>query len=780
MQIIFPKSKGLGNQGFVLFIVLGILSVVGILFLTLHSRSLQQNRDAHRMFYAESAKTAAEGIVELFVLGFRESVEGPQDPRILQSAINSNRLNTDAGYFGFFLRDFALIPIAGKGEIPPDQNVEWLKKQGQTVKAMDLFLTQIGGDSYQLKLDYSCQPRIDRDAEFVDALLNQCILTFGVAVKFKGVEQGSSRTKILVTYPLSQAILSRFTLFHDDSNLGKYDRLYTDINGVPIIRDGNMKYQYNFPMYLYHSPLKDPDIKTDLQIYGPAPDSMEALDSLRDSSKIKMSKDAIEERGWLYLGDSSSSVLKMTPGMAAAGQQYLLLNRNYFTTRAKVTGDNQIRLPNYVRMDPPPRFTEPISFTYYWDDPEIPPVSDQDGEVWVEELYEGFYESTGPANPAFYIPQYSAESSLLKVFGSVDYPSRTYTSGDAYLEFAKLSSLRIDRDQSDSDENSRERCLPSPRHKFESSAVIRNLTEFEFINKNPPFYQPLPLQWTNMNYIQDCEEPLHLVAQPDFAWELLTPRYSDYESIMSQTMRIHLNNLIDYPHYTHKVFPPHIHENFTDYSFKPKLKQLPGDGSEEEIWEHKLSKSLTLSRTYLKGIPEYNFISAFSNARASFWYDTQESLEKAGVLKRGGGIYYLNTQGRTIGLWGDLNLDVPVVITGDSSLVVAGLCFLSPVEARGHYAGFECEEIYLTSGNVQPGIPTDYEAQLTSKNSIRKTNPEQIVNIIGSLAVSSLDMSMFLASTTVTYNPKLNPLRQDSWKVYRMALDDHNLRVKRD
>jgi len=779
MQIIFPKRQNSHNRGFVLFIVLGILSVVGILFLTLHSRSLQQNRDAHRMFYAESAKTAAEGLVELFILGFRDSVEGAQEHRILESAINSNRLNTDAGYFGFFLRNFSLLPNGGHGEIKHEQNVEWLKKRGQTVKAMDLFLKQIGAEDYQLKLAYSCLPRLDEESEFKDSILIQCTLNFGASVDFKGLIGGAVRTKTLVSYSLSQPVLSRFTLWHNDSNFSNYQRLYTDINGVPIVQGGNLKYQYNYPMFLYHSPLKDEKIKTDLQIYGPAPDTMEGLDSLRDSNKLQLSKSSIDQRGWLYLGNSQSSVLKMTPGMAAAGQQFMVLNRNYFTTRAKVTGDNRIRLPNYIRIDPPPRFTEPVMFTYFFEDPETPPLADNAGSVWVEELYEGFYETTGPANPAYYIPQYSAESSLLKVFGSVDYPSRTYTVGEAYLELAKLSSLRIDRDLSDADERSRARCLPESVHNFESSAIIRNLTEFEFVNKNPPFYQPLPLQWTNMNFVEDCEEPVHLLAQPDFSWELLAPQYQEYESIMSQTIRVHLNHLIDFPHYTHKVFPPHAHESFLDYSFPPSLRPSPGK-DDEETWVQKLPKSMTPTGAYLKGIPDYHDLAHASFKRASFFYDKQEKLEDAGILKRGSGMFYLNTQGRTIGLWGNLNLDLPVVLSGDSSIIVAGMCNLAPVEARGFYAGFECSEINLNPGNTPPGVPTLYEAQLTSSGTIRKSNPEQIVHILGSLAVSRLDLSLFQASTTLTYNPRLNPLAPDSWKMYRMALDDHNQGKKRN
>ena len=78
------------NRGFIIFIITGIVAVLGLVLVTLNWMTRQQNVQSHKMLYNEVAKTAAEAGVQILIRAIREGIKTPTEIELRNLSQSSN------------------------------------------------------------------------------------------------------------------------------------------------------------------------------------------------------------------------------------------------------------------------------------------------------------------------------------------------------------------------------------------------------------------------------------------------------------------------------------------------------------------------------------------------------------------------------------------------------------------------------------------------------------------------------------------------------------------
>jgi hypothetical protein len=245
---------------------------------------------------------------------------------------------------------------------------------------------------------------------------------------------------------------------------------------------------------------------------------------------------------------------------------------------------------------------------------------------------------------------------------------------------------------------------------------------------------------------------------------------------MSEITRVPLNNMIDYPHFTHETIPPHGHADFEKYMFAP-------DNPEElfrdtEKWPFEKSLLHPADALYFDGSVYDMNPDLWDGIKDFYSMNDMEELEKRGYLIKGAQKYYLNTNGHRIGVNGGINLEFPLEVTGHSSLIINGDCRLSGVSAQNVLFAIRCNNIIFSTAKFMKDPEEIFDGLYSAKYNAGKDRPDLKLFIFGGLAVNRLSETIFQSPTAVNYDPFYKPTGEQADFFYRIVMDEKRLPEK--
>jgi len=769
------------KKGLVILAVLGILAILGLVFLSLHWMTRQRNLESHKIYFLEVSRTLAESGLQILLRALRDSgkIRSERDLSILLQSQNFHK----ESFYGFFLQPIQRLLSGGpSSELSHQQILDRLDASFKNL--LENLSEKLPGSSLEFRVHLTASPFFP-NSPLKDPVEKIVRLTLVCTGHYRGTNRKASVSRDLRVYNLLAPLTSKFTFYHKSFAGGKYNRLVTNLYGQPVLdARGEFKYPDNaFPMILINGPTQSGQgIPTDTELLGGRGGSGPlAFEHLTDPSEIERSREAILRRGFLFFGPQNGvdtgTVLNLTPGLepSAFGEYFHLFNVNQDGGAHSYPSIQFTNLPAYLENS----LNIVNRFSIQDGGPRI-----LSGKADIYTLYEGFYEpdattnfAKNPGEAGIIKTGYSAFSSLIHPFGTYAFPSRAYTVGAAFQAMAKLSSIGVDRLDTGQDESNQSYCWNSPVPKRDGTAL------YLFQTTENGFESPIPgitldtvrKTLSNKNFIENCTEPETLNPPPDFGYGNIFPDYQSYRTHMSGILAVPLNHILDYPHYTHKVIPPPGHENFRAFMFPPydknSLLKLPA--TFEESWGIKKTNLHPENSFYFKGDVNQFEPDRWQLMRTFFEIQNIADLIDLGLLKSTPAAYLLNGRGHQLYLEGDFILDKPLIVEDHTNLYVAGNCQLPPVDTE-FYFNLSCHRITLAN----PGLgdaETVFRAFLNARSSLGKKEPSFPVSILGGIAMHQLEANVFHTPTVVTYNPLFSPLEPGRDLFYRMALDDRNL-----
>ena len=768
------------NRGFIIFIITGIVAVLGLVLVTLNWMTRQQNVQSHKMLYNEVAKTAAEAGVQILIRAIREGIKTPSETELRNLSQSSNFHQNS--FYGFFLQASTKL---NDNKLEHTTVISLFPREIRAV--FDSFQNNTPGLtlSYEVRIEpKSLYSKAEDDVVLKDKVEKKLNLELICFATFQGTTKTYRLKKFINVYNLISPVLSKFTFFHKSSIGNRYNKLITNLLGKPILnQSGNFKYPYNFPLVLINGPLNnDIDIPGDtFLLKGKNGSSFESMNHLSYTDQIEASKEVILKRGFLYFGPGDDNVLRLTPGSDLLGWgEYFHLFNPMIGNSPNTYPAQIVNSPDFFQRSHIVQNNEPLNTQTY-------------GTAILQSLYEGFYEpdihTQNRPDPSHHILSgYSAYSSLIHPFGSYLAFNRAYTVGNTYRSILRISSIGVDRIDTQDDENNQAMCLqvPSVQNRDGRMAILKEATEQGWMGNREFTLNPIIQTMDNLHKVRPeangvvnvCDnEPLTISVGAEFNYDEMFSTYQQYSNFMSKIENLPINHTIDYPHYTHEVIPPNEHENFTQFMFAPHEKNRLYDFADDdtEKWYLSPSKFSPESSLYLQGKPSEFNVDDFRNSQNFFKMNGSnegvEMLIAEDFLTKSTGNYILNTRGHLVGVNGNLTLDRKIIIEDHSALMVSGTCFISEISSQ-FYFNLNCDQIVFLPSENNDG----YSAStfLNAKRTISKQNPQTTISIQGGIAMESLDFSMFQAPTTVIYNTSYSPSGKNYKYFYRMVMDDHN------
>ncbi len=785
MHNLFTKySPTRSNRGFIIFVVTGIVAILGLTLISLNWMTRQQNVQSHKSLYNETARISAEAGLQLLIRAIREGIQTPSEADI--ERISKTRNYHEKSFYGFFLQstDSLVNPL--------------VNNQLNHPKIMDLFPKnlKIIHENYQkmtpgLNLEYlinlesnSLYSNIEGGHVLQDQVEKKLNLELICAATYLGTTKKFRLKKSLIVYNLISPIISKFTFFHKSSIGNRYNKLVTNLLGKPILNEeGDFKYKYNFPLILINGPVSG-NSKTPVDsilLSGKGGVGFENMTHLSDKEELDRSKAAILERGFLYFGPGDENFLKLTPGSDPAGWgEYFHLFNPYIGKNPNTYPAQIINSPEFFQQSQIVRNGDPIN-------------SETQGSAILQSVYEGFYEPDfyvqNRPDPSHYILSgYSAFSSLIHPFGSYLAFSRAYTVGNAYRSIVKISSVGVDRIDTPNDEMEQAVCLEvdSVQQRDGRMAILKEATIEGWEGSREFTLTPLTRTMDNLHKMRPvsngpaliCEgEPQTIIVGPEFNYDSMFSGYEEYANFMSRVERLPINHTLDYPHFTHEVIPPNDHQSFKQFMFPPHEKERLYESADDnsESWSLAPSEFTPQGSLYLQGNPDDFNVDEFRAAHQYYSLknssDGNKSLQEEGFLKISSGHYVLNTQGQLLKIDGNLTFDRKVIVEDHSALLVTGICSLEEILSN-YYFSLQCGEISFRDSDRGTGYNVD--GFLNAERAISKENPMTPISIQGGIAMQKLDFTMFQAPTTVIYDMSYSPLESNYKFFYRMVMDDHN------
>ena len=772
------------NRGFIIFIITGIVAVLGLLLVTLNWMTRQQNIQSHKSRYNEVARTSAEAGLQLLIRAIREGIKTPSEIE-LQSMSQNSKFHQNS-FYGFFLQTSdKLFENSDQNQLTHSVLINLFPRQMKVIH--ETYQKTIPG----LKLEYSINLEskslysyANGEEVLKDKIEKKLNLELICEATYKGTTKKYKFKKYMNIYNLISPITSKFTFFHKSSSGDRYNKLITNLLGKPIIdQSGDFKYPYNFPLVLINGPLdNDPQIPGDsFLLSGKGGNSFENMNHLSDKDELEKSRKIILQRGFLYFGPGENNILRLTPGSDPLGWgEYFHLFNPMIGNNPNTYPAQIINSPDFFQRSHIVQNSEPLNSETY-------------GKAILQSVYEGFYEPDiyiqNRPDPSHHILSgYSAYSSLIHPFGTYLAFNRAYTVGNAYRSIVKISSVGVDRVDTPNDEIEQANCLrvPSVQQRDGRMAILREATEEGWEGTREFTLNPLIKTMDNLHrlrpepdgYINVCEnEPETISVDSQFNYDAMFSNYEQYSNFMSRIEKLPINHTIDYPHFTNEVIPPNDHQNFTQFMFAPHEKERLYDFADDnlETWFLSPSKFNPEGSLYLKGQPEDFNVDELRTAQTYFSLsgsnDGIDTLLKEDLLRNSSGYYALNTHGHLIKIDGNLTLDKKLLIENHSALMVSGVCSIGEISSQ-YYFNLNCDQVVFLNDEEGEGYNSD--VFLNAKRTISKQNPQTAVSIQGGIAMDQLDYTMFQAPTTVIYSPSYSPLGTNYKYFYRMVLDDHN------
>ncbi len=784
LNLLKTNNLFLPNRGFIIFVVTGIVAILGLALVTLNWMTRQQNVQSHKSLYNEIARSSAEAGLQLLIRALREGTQTPSEADIDRMSDNSNYHHNS--FYGFFLQPSSKL------------SSHLQDNQLSHSKIMNLFSKKLKiiHDSYQkltpgLNLEYtinvesnSLYSNIIGGEILKDEVEKKLNLELICAATYLGTTKSFRLKKFLNVYNLISPITSKFTFFHKSSIGNRYNKLITNLLGKPILnQEGNFKYPYNFPLILINGPLKNNSQIPDdsILLAGKGGIGFENMNHLSARDELEKSKTAILRRGFLYFGPGNDNILRLTPGSDPAGWgEYFHLFNPFIGNNPNTYTAQIVNSPEFFQRSQIVQNQAPIN-------------SETRGRAILQSIYEGFYEPDiyihNRPDPSHHILSgYSAYSSLIHPFGSYLAFNRAYTVGNAYRSIVKISSVGVDRLDTSDDEMEQVICLqvPSVQQRDGRMAILKEATIEGWEGSREFTLNPLIRTMDNLHKLRPspngpaylCEnEPQTLNVGPEFNYNAMFPDYEQYANFMSRIEKLPINHTLDYPHFTHEVIPPSDHQNFVQFMFPPHEKERLYEFADNnlETWPLVPSKFHPQGSLYLQGQPDDFNVDALRAAHQYFSLDDSTdgsaSLIEEGFLRDLSRHYVLNTQGHLLKIDGNLTFDKKVIIEDHSALMITGTCSLEEISSN-YYFSLQCGQISFRGSEQNEGYNVD--GFLNSERNISKEDPLTTISVQGAIAMNGLDFTMFQAPTTVIYDMTYSPLEPNYKFFYRIVMDDHN------
>jgi hypothetical protein len=715
--------------------VVGIFGLMGLIALIMFSRSSQQNLMSHRTRFNIFARNMAESGLSLLCNAMVDSIH-PNDSSLksMVSGPNKNR-----SFFDYYIRN--AVSMGMEGFIEHDDIEDMLPKRIKAI--LKNFAVKYNDMELEYRIGWVIEPGTPCLSDSVDKHVR---LYLECHCHYRGVTKKATGSRRIKVYNLLPAVTSRFTFFHKNRVGTRYNRFHTDLSGRPIMNNSRLVYAESFPLILFNhnvASAHDGDMG-DKNLYGPG--------------GLGTSRQNIEKRGYLYLGDDAN--LALTPGN---DPDFFTQYYHLFDMSNATLGKGLINYPVRVTDHP-----EPMEELYQVNNvhPNLPKLRETDGKVGIMSMFEGFYD-TNSINE--YISSYRPGSSLLHVFGTYQNPSRAYTVGNANQLIVRLSSMGLDRMDSSSDESNQRYCLG--REVKEDDGTMAILRQYFGSLSSLDYSHPIREMMANENYCFSADEPTKISLKNPMGYQDWFEDIDSYQKVMSDIVKVPLNELVSYPHYSPLQIP------LREISKRDQVIQMGEDSPHadgHEKWKFEYDGLHSQDECYVDGYPfsrgEPSRCEAQKNLQV---INGLEGLERMGFLTRYGNYWVLNSRGQklTVVMGLDEKFEVPGVlhVKDSTSLEVLSDCRLRGVEADSLFA-LKCSSITFDSSGSNS--KTIYHGFYDSMGPAGKSQKLPEVQIIGGLSAAELSSTIFQSPTAISYDTRYNPTKKTASHYYRMALND--------
>ena len=566
--------------GFLVPVVLIILTIVGLLLFALHSLSEQQNLAAHRFTFSRISDNLAEAGLELLSTRIREatSIEG----------ITWAFPLWDGNFFQFFLLPKEELQNRfGSLEGPAFDSMARQLFGEEYRHTLDVLEQDYPGATITLSMEVHPEDLYPQDLGIKDAVEKKVRIILKSKATYRGTASTLQAAQELKVYNPLAPLTCKFTLFVSEAETGDaYNRYQNHENGLPFMA------QPQAPVILYNTPnnaIDDTTLTADNipQVNGGTPFS--AKDEVRE---------ALNHRGFIYLGTRGGDVeLNLTAGESLDDNTAPTLDSEageFFHLYNPLTRNSEV---GFFFLKNPPTF---FNTTY-----PAPPPETTDIQPYINFLYWGFHQPSPGGNSlradgALGDSLRTEDSSILHLFGNDNKPSRTLVYGPVYQNIVRFSYLALDRDAQDTDEDTQlanYNASGAPAGYFIS---IRDTIDpiFKYVPDQSAFDSEMAAEasgtpftylqgvlpvLSNNNYWADLNgdkvrQPSEPIIDPGYATVTLdTTQFSyrnmfnntyesgslneGYKNFMSLVQRIPYIEMIDYMFYC-KMIPPSYHPDY--------------------------------------------------------------------------------------------------------------------------------------------------------------------------------------------------------------------------
>ena len=703
-------------------LVVGIGLILGGLGATLLLSSQNLNTQSKKISMNETSLVNAQSIVNIIFASFNES---------LQSSAHSQR----SQLFNLLLDKRNKNFSDGIIELDQKKIERYL-----TINSRDL-LRQVQRNILPAKISIKAlmeSTALNEDNILQDNVEKIVDISVIATVNLYGTPMRISQTQQAVIYNILPPLTSKFTLYHKTDVGHRYNRFLADANGFPVRKIGE---PFSRPLILFNSPLEKKHMESILN--GKSLKSV----SKNIMTDAKLKPEAILKRGFLYFGRgnfadfgpgnydaSRMSILKLTGGEdpQGFGEIFQIYNENYsIGMHPVVFRQSEKTLPSFLK--------DPIDLENIFTNNLQTKTS---GKAHVEYILDGFSETK--KNPIqIELGLTDSASSLIHPYGLHRLPSRAYTVGKTYRSILRYASLKIDRVDSNSDEELLQERLKLPDLPTDINsriAILNSLSEEEYNEDLESIYKRFESNPKNTFYNETTEdiEPKSLNLPQEFVDEEICSNYDEFNRIMSGQSLSPINTRIGFSRKDKSHF------------------------SNDETWRASWGN-------YLSGPIDDFDPDEWQRDRVMHWYQSQEQLQASGYITRTRDNYLIRLPSQTIGLKSDLILDKPIKILTHTNLFVEGDCHLPTVESK-YLANFNCRSITFSGDTKSHKQHVIYDGFYNSRKSVSKRDPSSSILIQGGLATNTIADDFFSNTSIIVYDDRYDPLSDKYDSFYRAVL----------
>ncbi len=793
--------------GFLVPVVLVILTIVGLLLFALHSLSEQQNLAAHRFTFSRISDNLAEAGLELLSTRIREStsVEG----------ITWAFPLADGNFFQFFLQPKEdLVDKFGELDGAAFDSMARQLFGEEYRHTLDVLEQDYPGSKITLSMKVEPEDLYPQDLGIKDAVEKKVKITLKSKATYRGTASTLQAAQELKVYNPLAPLTCKFTLFVSEAETGDaYNRYQNHENGLPFMA------QPLAPVICYNTPVNAIDDTT------LTADNIPRVSSGTPFAAKDEVREALNHRGFIFLGTRGGDVeLNITAGESLDDNTAPTLDSEageFFHLYNPLTRNSEV---GFFFLKNPPNF---FNATY-----PSPPPAVTEIQPYINFLYWGFHQPSPGGNSlradgALGDSLRTEDSSILHLFGNDNKPSRTLVYGPVYQNIVRFSYLALDRNAQDDDENTQlanYNASGAPSGYFIS---IRDTIDpiFKYVPSQSAWDDELNAEasGTSFNYLQEVlpvltnnnfwadlngdkvRQPSEPIIDPGHATVSLdTTQFTyrnmfnstyesgsaneGYKNFMSLVQRVPYIEMIDYMFYC-KMIPP---------SYHPDYRGLVAGGNKDKYLEGREVKLDFANPLHdALGRPAY-----FEGDLGDFFYSTSQGSPAEQILRARSCLtfndeseffeYYplvksgpadappvLKFNGAVRILSGGLQL--PRCVYQGSGMIVLDDPTGGNIYSEGlEPLGSSVLTLATLTGNIslKGGVPQ--KALFVAPKGSLVHNDDQALNIGFGLAVRTLPPDALLRGGTIIYSSLVNPISDDRSSggyidYYQMYLSDSYL-----